>query len=64
MAGICVNSVEFVGKLWRGRARGVIKIAAKPADVPRGADAAGGLKARAEAGIAKGARRLVIRTRP
>jgi len=42
----------------------VIKIAAKPAGVMRGVGAAEGLKARAEAGIAKGARRLAIRTRP
>jgi acetaldehyde dehydrogenase (acetylating) len=63
-AVICVKTVEFVGKLWRGRACGVIKIAAKPPCVMRGVDAAAGLKARAEAGIAKGASRLVIRTRP
>ena len=31
MPAICVKSVEIGGKLWRGRGRGVIKIAAKPA---------------------------------
>jgi hypothetical protein len=64
MAAICGNSVEFVGKLWRARARGVIKIAAKPAGALRAVGVGGGLKARAEAGIAKAARRLAIRTRP
>jgi hypothetical protein len=64
MAEFCVKSVEIVGKLKRLRGRGLIKIAAKPATAAAGAVVArGGLKADAEAGIAKGARRD-NRTRP
>src|ERR1700761_6534374 len=60
-AGICVKSVELGGKLWRERDWRVIKIAAKPACLaPRRSHRLGrreGLKASAEAGIAKASHR-------